>query len=58
MDCENIFCIYQSKGKCTVEEIEIDSMGMCATCLYPEIDKKVLERAKRDILERLDREMF
>ena len=57
MNCENIFCIYQSKGKCMVERIEVDCTGTCATCLYPGIDEEILEKAKVDILEKLDRQL-
>ena len=50
MKCENKFCIYESKGKCTLNEINIDSLGMCADCIYPDIDEKVLNQAKLKLL--------
>lgn len=50
MNCENKFCIYQSKGKCILEEIDIDSLGMCADCIYPDIDEKILNQAKLRLL--------
>jgi len=52
MDCENLCCIYQSKGECTVEEIGIDMMGMCTTCIYPDIDNIILEKAKKELLNK------
>ena len=55
MQCENRFCIYQSKGKCTIET-GIDDMGMCTECVYPEIDVAILEKAKLKLLDRYEKE--
>lgn len=52
MNCENDLCVYNSKGKCIIEEISVDSSGMCAACIYPNIDEKILEKAKNNFLER------
>ena len=52
MNCENVFCIYQSKGVCNAEQISITSCGMCAECIYPDIDVKMLEREKNALLEK------
>ena len=38
MNCENKFCIYQSKGECILDHVEIDRLGMCAECIYPNLD--------------------
>ena len=46
MKCENTFCIYQSKGKCILNEVSIDSLGMCTECIYLDIDEKTLHQAK------------
>ena len=51
MDCENNFCIYESNGKCLLHEISIDSLGMCAECIYPDIDEEVLNQAKSRLLK-------
>ena len=50
MNCENKFCIYQNEGKCMLNKIDIDSLGMCAYCIYPDIDEKVLNQAKLKLL--------
>ena len=55
MKCENNFCIYQSKSKCTLKEIEIDSLGMCVDCIYPDIDEKVLNKAKSKLLKNYEK---
>lgn len=51
MKCENSFCIYQSKGKCILDMVGIDILGMCTECIYPEIDEEVLNEAKRTLLK-------
>ena len=54
MKCENRFCIYHSKGECTLDRIEIDGRGMCAECIYPDIDEGILEQAKTNLLKFYD----
>ncbi len=56
MKCENRFCIYESKGKCTLDKIYIDSLGMCAECIYPDIDEKILNQAKLKLLKSLEKD--
>ena len=34
MKCENYFCVYQDNGKCILDEINIDIMGQCDSCIY------------------------
>ena len=46
MKCENNYCIYQYEDKCILDEISIDSLGMCTECIYPDIDEKTLNEAK------------
>ena len=50
MKCENYFCIYQLDDICQLEEIDIDVSGKCTSCIYPEIDKKILDNAKDALL--------
>ena len=51
MKCENIFCIYQSDGRCTLGEISMDILGMCTECIYPNIDEEILHQAKLKLLK-------
>lgn len=51
MNCENYFCIYNFKNKCIVENISINIYGMCGDCIYPDIDKQILEDAKLKLLK-------
>jgi len=50
MNCENKFCIYQNEGKCMLNKVDIDSLGMCADCIYLDIDEKILNQAKLKLL--------
>ena len=52
MLCENIFCIYNSDDRCQLDEIELDIIGNCKTCVYVEIGKKELEKKKKEQLEK------
>lgn len=54
MKCENSFCIYQSEGKCSIEKVSIDSLGMCTECIYPDIDEEILNQAKLNLLKKYE----
>lgn len=54
MKCENNFCIYCSKGKCIIEIVSIDSMGMCTECIYPDINEEILNQAKSELLKKYE----
>lgn len=56
MNCDNFFCIYQSKGKCKAKNIRIDSLGMCTECVYPNICKELVEQAKYDLLKNYEQQ--
>ena len=56
MKCENNFCIYQNNGRCILDKIDIDSLGMCAECIYPDIDEKTLNQAKLKLLKKYEQE--
>ena len=53
--CENSFCIYQSKGKCMLDKVSINSFGMCTECIYPDIDKEILNQAKQKLLKNYEK---
>jgi hypothetical protein len=55
MKCENSFCIYQSKGKCILDKVAIDSLGMCSECIYPDIDEEILNQAKFKLLKNYEK---
>ena len=53
MECLNHYCIYEDGGKCRLESISVDEVGMCACCIYPEIDEGILTAAKKDLIFKL-----
>ena len=55
MNCENYFCIYQSKGKCTLNKIDINNLGMCTECIYPDIDEEIINKAKLKLLKEYEK---
>lgn len=56
MNCENTFCIYESNGKCILENVFINSLGMCAECIYPDINEKIVNEAKSEFLKKYEKQ--
>ena len=56
MNCDNIYCVYQNKGKCTLECIQIDVSGKCTECVYVDLDDKVLNNAKNKLLRAFEKD--
>ena len=56
MNCENYFCIYQNNEKCILDEIEIDISGVCASCIYVDVEPNIISCAKQRLLKALDEE--
>ena len=54
LNCENYLCVYQSKGKCIFDEIDLDITGQCLACVYPDIDDKFLNEIKKKAIKKLD----
>lgn len=54
MLCENFLCIYQSEGFCFAEHISMNRFGMCENCIYPDIDRDTLQKAKMKLLEKYE----
>lgn len=54
MNCENSFCIYERNGKCILEDVNINSFGMCSECIYPDIDHEIVNQAKLELLKRYE----
>ena len=57
MNCENEYCIYNRDFHCILEDVSLDAMGMCNSCITVELAKKFLEAEKerqlREISESL-----
>ena len=52
MECENYLCIYELNGCCTLKKISLNITGTCEECIYPLIDRKYLEKAKKALLKK------
>ena len=51
MQCENYFCIYWAEGVCTLDEISLNILGSCQSCIYVDIDEQTLQSAKEKLLK-------
>ena len=52
--CENFLCIFEKRGKCIFDEIELDITGQCTVCIYPNFDEEYLDNAKIQTLNKID----
>ena len=46
MKCELEYCLYNKNLKCTVEEVKINSLGMCDEATIISLDKEFIEAEK------------
>lgn len=54
MKCENYFCVYQENGECRLDDIEIDILGNCDTCIYVDIPKTKFKKYKEKLRKELE----
>ena len=54
LKCENRFCVYWKEDLCTLDEIELNILGMCESCIYIDIDDDVLNELRTDQLNKLE----
>lgn len=47
MKCENLFCVYYENYACLLQEIELDIMGCCKSCIYVNIPENELEKLRK-----------
>lgn len=52
--CENNFCIYQEKSRCTLSNTALDFQGLCLDCILVKIEEKQLIKLKEEARERYD----
>jgi len=55
MQCLFNFCIYNKDQKCTLNEISIDTMGMCGECIPVNFDSSFLEAEKKRQVKYLEK---
>ncbi len=52
MNCINKFCIYSDSDKCILEEININSLGICDTQILISLNDDTLKLEKMKLLDR------
>ena len=50
LNCYNGLCVYQDDGLCSLRKIELDELGQCTSCIYPNIDDELLKKLKLETL--------
>ena len=48
MKCDFDYCIYNKEAICILEEIKINSLGMCDSCEIITLPKESLEKYKNE----------
>ena len=54
MNCEQEYCIYNNNGDCILQNISINSLGMCDDCMTITLDKKLLTKFKERELREIE----
>ncbi len=54
MICENDYCIYWENNTCILDEIELDNVGMCASCIRVSIPEEILNDLREKQLKELE----
>ena len=54
MKCENFFCVYWEAGTCWLDEIEVDELGRCFSCILVNIPPEVVEEERRKMRARYE----
>lgn len=52
MRCKNIFCIYWSNKKCSLNEISLDIQRNCEQCIYVKIEENILENQRKNFFNK------
>lgn len=53
LSCENEFCIYQRRGNCILQSVQLDIQGNCIDCVVIHIEKDALNNLKEKLLENM-----
>ena len=46
MRCENHFCIYYEDDACLLDDIALDVLGNCESCIYVTLPESLLRRVR------------
>lgn len=55
MTCENNYCIYWDNDTCILDEIELDHLGMCASCILVSIPEDILNELREKQLNEIEK---
>ena len=58
MLCANKFCIFNSLGRCSRYQIELDDTGHCKSYIYVDISSEDLEKLKRNLSDKTIKQMM
>ena len=53
MKCDNDHCIYNHKNRCILNEISLDYMGLCESCIMARFNDDALVKEKNRILNEI-----
>ena len=53
MRCEFDYCIYNNESTCILDEIQVDSLGVCEECEVVTIPKETLGEYKKTRLKEI-----
>jgi hypothetical protein len=56
MKCEFEYCIYNNERHCVLDEIEVDSLGMCRSCEIVAVPDEILRELKEKRLRQIANE--
>ena len=55
MKCEFDYCVYNKEFICTLDKIQINSLGRCEACEVVALPKENLEKYKKKRLKQIER---
>lgn len=54
MKCENSYCIYNDNSFCLLDEICVNSLGMCESCIIVSFPEELIAKEKKIQREKLE----
>jgi len=54
MKCELNYCIHNNEFNCILDQVQLNSLGMCDECELVTIPEKTLEKCKRARLREIE----
>ena len=54
MICENDYCIYWEDNRCILDEIYVNKIGLCESCIYVSIPGEKFKKMREEQLARME----